>query len=64
MSLIGRPLDASYDENDAVLDSTQRHLVLLFLILLDPGAGSSVRDEQSVKQSRERIHIASHQSRS
>jgi len=55
MSLIGRPLDASYDEHD-VLDPTRRHLVLLFLILLDPGTGSSVHDEQSVKQSRERIH--------
>ena len=30
---------ASYDENDAVLDPTRRHLVMLFLIFLDPGAG-------------------------
>jgi hypothetical protein len=56
MSLIGRPLDASYDENDAVFDPTRRHLVLLFLISLDPGARSSVRNKQSVKQSREHIH--------
>jgi hypothetical protein len=55
MSLIGRSLNASYNENDAVLDPTWRHLVLLFLILVDPGAGF-IGPRRTVRKAELRTH--------